>query len=88
MPRIPRRLWLLSLTIPAASAEALEAKEQVAAAMQKLEELTEPENFKKVATGGGDNIRREVGTVGVTSPLFQVDKAQDLLAANELSRGL
>lgn len=83
----------------------MEAKEQVAAAMQKLEELTEPENYKKLATGGGDNIRlkvlkclkkclkkrilieefffcvserREVGTVGVTSPLFQVDKAENV----------
>ena len=58
MPRVPRRAWLLSLL--ASPAGALEAKEQVAAAMQKLEELTEPENYKKLATGGGDNIRLKV----------------------------
>jgi hypothetical protein len=28
-----------------------------------------------VAQGGGDGIRREIGTVGTTSPLFQIDKA-------------
>mmetsp|Transcript_14285 Transcript_14285/g.18017 ORF Transcript_14285/g.18017 Transcript_14285/m.18017 type:complete len:208 (+) Transcript_14285:80-703(+) len=31
------------------------------------------------AQGGGDGIRRELGTVGVTSPLFQIDKALKVL---------
>jgi hypothetical protein len=32
-----------------------------------------------VAQGGGDGIRREIGTVGTTSPLFQIDKALRVL---------
>eukprot|EP00434_Breviolum_minutum_P026677 symbB.v1.2.023577.t1/scaffold2167.1/size87172/4 len=70
---------LMSLLLPDAIA-ALDPRQQVTAAMQKLEELTDPEIYKKVASGGGDNIRREVGTVGMTSPLFDVDKAFKALA--------
>jgi hypothetical protein len=32
-----------------------------------------------VAQGGGDSIRREIGTVGTASPLFQIDKALRVL---------
>jgi hypothetical protein len=32
-----------------------------------------------VAQAGGDGIRRELGTVGTTSPLFQIDKALRVL---------
>eukprot|EP00438_Fugacium_kawagutii_P023609 Skav205965 [mRNA] locus=scaffold442:605548:612005:+ [translate_table: standard] len=79
---ISRRSGLLLTLLGASAAEAaqMEPKEQVTAAMQKLEELTDPENFKKVAAGGGDNIRRQVGTVGTSSPLFDVDKAWKALA--------
>eukprot|EP00435_Cladocopium_sp_Y103_P067761 s4_g30.t1 len=80
-PEGKRRSMVLLLTIlPSSAMAAMDPKQQVTAAMQKLEELCDPENYKKVASGGGDNIRREVGTVGVTSPLFDVDKAFKALA--------
>mmetsp|Transcript_38129 Transcript_38129/g.82098 ORF Transcript_38129/g.82098 Transcript_38129/m.82098 type:complete len:185 (+) Transcript_38129:20-574(+) len=66
--------------LPSSAMAAMDPKQQVTAAMQKLEDLCDPEYYKKVASGGGDNIRREVGTVGVTSPLFDVDKAFKALA--------
>ncbi|CAJ1378480.1 unnamed protein product [Effrenium voratum] len=77
----PRR-WVLSgaLLGPQLARAAAAPKDQVAAAMRKLDELADPDNFKKIAVGGGDNIRREVGTVGMSSPLFDVDKAFKALA--------
>eukprot|EP00913_Durusdinium_trenchii_P017453 g16402.t2 len=70
MCEVPRRSTCSALLgTVATSAGATEPRQQVAAAMQKLEDLTNPDNFKKIAAGGGDNIRREVGTVGMTSPL-------------------
>ncbi|CAK9040986.1 Novobiocin biosynthesis protein H [Durusdinium trenchii] len=81
MCEVPRRSTCSALLgTVATSAGATEPRQQVAAAMQKLEDLTNPDNFKKIAAGGGDNIRREVGTVGMTSPLFDVDKAFKALA--------
>lgn len=65
---------------PALATELEAARERVAAVAQKLEELANTETFAKVAAGGGDSIRRELGTVGTTSPLFDAEKAFKALA--------
>eukprot|EP00439_Symbiodinium_sp_Y106_P087313 s46_g45.t1 len=74
-------VWVpLAWPWPALAAELQGARERVAAVAQKLEELANTETFAKVAAGGGDNIRRELGTVGTTSPLFDAEKAFKSLA--------
>eukprot|EP00440_Ansanella_granifera_P051250 gb/GFBE01055554.1/.p1 GENE.gb/GFBE01055554.1/~~gb/GFBE01055554.1/.p1 ORF type:complete len:257 (+),score=58.17 gb/GFBE01055554.1/:1-771(+) len=57
-----------------------DARQQVLAAARKLGELADAEKYAKVAAAGGDNIRREIGTVGTSSPLFDIDKAFKALA--------
>ncbi|CAE7812846.1 rpoA, partial [Symbiodinium sp. CCMP2456] len=74
-------VWVpLAWPWPALATELEGARERVAAVAQKLEELANTETFAKVAAGGGDNIRRELGTVGTTSPLFDAEKAFKALA--------
>ena len=36
-------------------------------------------NWESIAKGGGDAIRTQLGTQGITSPLFQIDKALKVL---------
>ena len=36
-------------------------------------------NWDSISKGGGDAIRTQLGTQGITSPLFQIDKALKVL---------
>lgn len=40
------------------------------------------DNWDSVAKGGGDAIRTQLGTQGITSPLFQIDKVLKVLRDN------
>jgi hypothetical protein len=57
-----------------AAASAAEARAQLGAAMKTADDLLE--RWDDVIGGGGDSIRRQLGTVGTTSPLFQIDKVR------------
>jgi hypothetical protein len=52
----------------------LEPRAQWRAAVSEVDSLV-ADLEKDAVTGGGDGIRRRLGTVGTTSPLFQIDKA-------------
>jgi hypothetical protein len=48
------------------------AKERFLLAQQKVNELAE--NYDEISKGGGDSVRRYLGTVGTTSPLCGIGK--------------
>jgi len=81
-----RRTFLVQTPLVAAalttslSASALTpetAASQWQEAVQTIDKLLD--DWDTVAKGGGDAIRTQLGTQGITSPLFQVDKALKLL---------
>lgn len=65
---------LLSLSVPPAFAiSPNDARKQLDAAISVTDNLIA--EWDAIASGGGDAIRRELGTVGTDSPFFQISKA-------------
>ena len=74
-------LWSATTGVHSAQAAALLTSEaantQWKAATKTIDDLLE--NWETIAKGGGDAIRTQLGTQGITSPLFQMDKALKVL---------
>jgi hypothetical protein len=70
------------MSVPDAKARLMEAR-------KSLSELVD--NYEEIAKGGGDNVRRYLGTVGVTSGLYGInrvlktlqDEARDVIEYTE-----
>lgn len=62
---------------PAMALSADAAAAQWKAAAQTIDNLLS--NWDSISKGGGDAIRTQLGTQGITSPLFQIDKALKVL---------
>mmetsp|Transcript_15269 Transcript_15269/g.45598 ORF Transcript_15269/g.45598 Transcript_15269/m.45598 type:complete len:182 (-) Transcript_15269:26-571(-) len=72
---LPRRALLLApLLAPraAGAADVAAARAQWKAASKEINDILK--DWESIQ-GGGDGIRRRIGTVGTTSPLFQIEKA-------------
>ena len=65
---------------PAFALDSDGAKTQWKSAVKTIDNLLD--NWDTIAKGGGDAIRNELGTQGITSPLFQIDKALKVLRDN------
>ena len=65
---------------PAFAVDVDGAKAQWNSAVNTIDNLLG--NWDTFAKGGGDAIRTELGTQGITSPLFQIDKALKVLRDN------
>ena len=89
-PPIARRFYLTSSASFGIAARALaaapgpvlaisvdDARSQWAAACKATDRLLS--DWDTLSSGGGDAVRRELGTVGTSSPLFQLNKAVRVL---------
>ena len=77
MPAVQGKVANMDASKKAAS-DPTAAKKQITAAYIALEELES--DFDKVSgSGGGDGVRRVLGTVGTDSPLYLIEKALRLL---------
>ena len=89
-PPIARRFFLTSSASFSIAARALaaapgpvlaisvdDARSQWAAACKATDRLYS--DWDTLSSGGGDAVRRELGTVGTSSPLFQLNKAVRVL---------
>jgi len=84
---VSRRAALLSTAVwvphpTVCHGEARPERQKVEEALGVLRDLTTDDaKFQEVVAGGGDNLRRQLGTVGQASPLFGIEKTLVALMA-------